>query len=104
MKPITNTLIAAAAALSFAAPTITPAQAGSFPMECALRDVRAITQMEDHGAAQDVSGAQLYEAYWTMRRAREACYAGQVAEGLALYGSMFESTLAQRPGHDKTVP
>src|SRR5262245_23769826 len=72
------------------------ALAQSFPLECAQRDVQLVTQMEQHGQAQDVPGEILYEAYWTMKRAREACYEGRVVAGLALYDSIFRQSLAGR--------
>jgi hypothetical protein len=52
--------------------------------------------MEQHGEAQDVPGEILYEVYWTMKRAREACYQGRITVGLALYDSIFRQSLAGR--------
>jgi hypothetical protein len=72
------------------------ASAETFPLECAQRDVQLVTQMEQHGEAQDVPGEILYEAYWTMKRAREACYQGRITVGLALYDSIFRQSLAGR--------
>ena len=72
------------------------AWAQNFPLECAQRDVQLVTQMEQHGDAQDIPGEILYEAYWTMKRAREACYQGRVSVGLALYDSIFRQSLAGR--------
>jgi hypothetical protein len=70
------------------------AAAQTFPLECAQRDAKLVTQMEQHGEAQDVPGDILYEGYWTMKRAREACYQGRVVVGLALYDSIFRQSLA----------
>src|SRR5262245_36887094 len=72
------------------------AAAQTFPLECALRDVQLVTQMEQHGEAQDVPGEILYEAFLTMKRAREACSEGRPLAGLALYDSIFKTSLAGR--------
>jgi hypothetical protein len=71
----------------------------SFPLECALRDVQLVTQMERHGEAQDVPGEILFEAVWIMKRARDACAEGRVIVGLALYDSIFKTSLAGLTEH-----
>ena len=93
MNRITRALLIGGAALLVG---ISAAAAETFPFECAQRDVQLVTQMEQHGEAQDVPGEILYEAYWTMKRAREACYQGRVFVGLALYDSIFRQSLAGR--------
>jgi hypothetical protein len=95
MKSITHCILAGAAALAVAIPAA--AQAQSFPPECARRDVQIVTLLEEHGEAQDIPGDVLFEAFWTMKRARDVCYAGAVPEALALYDSIFVTeTLAGR--------
>ena len=42
------------------------------PLECAKRDLQIVTLLEQHGEAQTLSGRTLYEAFWTMMRARSA--------------------------------
>ena len=93
MNRITRALLIGGAALLVG---ISAAAAETFPIECAQRDVQLVTQMEQHGEAQDVPGDILYEAYWTMKRAREACYQGRITVGLALYDSIFRQSLAGR--------
>ena len=59
------------------------------PAECAARDLRVVTLIEDHGQAQDVGADQLADAAFTMMRARQACHDGRVADGLAIYDSVL---------------
>ena len=94
MNPIKPAVLAAVLALLGAGPSL--AGERSFPLECALRDVQLVTQMEQHGDAQDVPGEILYEAFMTMKRAREACSEGRELAGLALYDSIFKTSLAGR--------
>lgn len=61
------------------------AQAGSFAPECAAREVKAITLIEDLGQTPDMSSDRLATAGLKMLDAREACYAGRVDEALATY-------------------
>ena len=65
-------------------------QVGPFAHECALMEVRVITLIEDHGAAEDLPADRLGNAGLTMLRARLACYDGRVGEALALYQSILE--------------
>jgi hypothetical protein len=90
MKAIMRGALVGAAALALAS----PAAAQSFPLECALRDAQLITQLERHGEAQDVPGEILFEAFWTIQRARDACSESRVTVGLALYDSIFKTSLA----------
>ena len=94
MNRITRALLVGGTAMLAAGSATALAQ--SFPLDCAQRDVQLVTQMEQHGESQDVPGEILYEAYWTMKRAREACYQGRVEVGLALYDSIFRQSLAGR--------
>jgi hypothetical protein len=90
MMSMTRAALVSAAFLA----VTSPAAAQSFPLECALRDAQLVTQIERHGEAQDVSGEILFEAFWTMQRARDACADGRVTVGLALYNSIFKTSLA----------
>jgi hypothetical protein len=68
---------------------------GSFPIECATRDLQLITQLEQYGESQYTRGEVTAEAFWTLMGARQACYEARVSEGLALYDSIQERTLAE---------
>jgi hypothetical protein len=57
--------------------------------ECALRETKAITLIEDHGAAGDIPSDKLAAAGVTMFKARSICYEGHVEEALALYDSVL---------------
>jgi hypothetical protein len=94
MNPIMRAVLVAGIALLVAGSAGAGAQ--TFPPACAQRDVQVVTQMEQQGQARDVPGEILYEAYWTMKRAREACYEGRMVVGLALYDSIFRQSLAGR--------
>jgi hypothetical protein len=76
-------------------------QAVRLARECAVKEVAAITVIEDHGAADDLPANRLGEAGQTMLDARLACYAGRVSEALALYDRVLAlgpvaSTTGQR--------
>ncbi len=60
-------------------------QAVRLARECAVKEVAAITAIEDHGEADDLPASRLGEAGQTMMDARSACYQGRVGEALALY-------------------
>ena len=94
MNPIKPAMLVGAIALLVAGPSAAGAQ--SFPVECAVRDVQLVAQMEQHGEAQDVPGEILFEAFLTMKRAREVCSEGRPLAGLALYDSIFKTSLAGR--------
>jgi hypothetical protein len=64
--------------------------------ECAARDVKLITLIEDRGEAQDIASDQLAEMAFTMLRARQTCRDGRVADAVALYDSVL---LAPRFAH-----
>jgi hypothetical protein len=65
------------------------AETGHLSRDCARKEIAAITLIEDHGAAGDVSSDRLGQAGLTMQRARMACYEGRVGEALALYESIL---------------
>jgi hypothetical protein len=90
MKPI-KPVVTALAMLLFASAVMAAAQ--DYPVECAQRDVQLVTQIEQIGEAQSVSGEIMFEAFMTVMRARRACAQGRVALGLALYDSIFRTSL-----------
>ena len=92
MKPI-KPVVAALALLLFAS-AVMSAAAQDYPVECAQRDVQLVTQLEQVGEAQTVPGEIMFEAFMTVLRARAACSQGRVAAGLALYDSVFKTSLA----------
>jgi hypothetical protein len=92
MQPI-KPVIAAFALAAFASAAM-PAAAQDHPVECAQRDVQLVTQLEQVGEAQTVPGEIMFEAFMTVLRARAACSQGRVAAGLALYDSVFKTSLA----------
>src|SRR4051812_27516428 len=51
----------------------------SYPPECPLRDVKALTLIEDRGAGGDVPSEELAEAAPVLFSACQSCYAGQIA-------------------------
>lgn len=94
MQPI-KPVIAAFALAAFAS-AATPAAAQDHPVECAQRDVQLVTQIEQIGEAQSVPGDIMFEAFMTVMRARKACAQGRVALGLALYDSIFRTSLVSQ--------
>jgi hypothetical protein len=104
-----RTVIVASVWLAFfvVAAVVAPGNAGAqgqavqLARECAVKEVAAITAIEDHGAADDLPANRLGEAGQTMLDARLACYAGRVTEALALYDRVLAlgpvaSTTGQR--------
>ena len=79
--------------LVFNGPT-SVAVAQTYPLECAQRDVEVVTQLEQYGEAQAVPGEILGEAFFRLQHAREACSHGRVVVGLAVYDSIFKTSLA----------
>jgi hypothetical protein len=80
---------------------IAEGQAVRLARACAVKEVAAITVIEDHGDADDLPANRLGEAGQTMLDARLACYAGRVTEALALYDRVLAlgpvaSTTGQR--------
>jgi hypothetical protein len=66
--------------------------------QCALRDLRIVTAIEAHGAAQDVPATRLADAFFTLMNARAACAAGRTDEALAIYDSIAVATPVARTG------
>jgi hypothetical protein len=64
-------------------------QSAQFALECAAKEIKVITLIEEHGAAEDVPADRLGSAGLTMLSARTACYEGRVGEALALYDSIL---------------
>src|SRR5258708_40334882 len=64
-------------------------QSGAFATACALKEIKVITLIEDHGEAQDLPSDSLGDAGLAMLRARAACYEGRVSEALALYDGIL---------------
>ena len=79
----------AAAVMTAWAGTVSAALSNDFRQlsraECAIPDLRAMTIIEDHGVAEDVSNARLAEAGMLLLEARMSCSAGQYGHALALY-------------------
>jgi hypothetical protein len=93
IKPVVAVL-----ALLVCASSVTPAAAQNYPVVCAQRDVQLVTQLEQIGEAQSVPGEILYEAFRVLTRARRACSQGRVELALALYDSIFKTSLAGQLG------
>jgi hypothetical protein len=96
MKSIKPVVVAFALLVS--ASFVIPAAAQTFPVVCAQRDVQLVTQLEQIGEAQAVPGEILYEAFRVLTRARKACKQGRVDLALALYDSIFKTSLAGQLG------
>jgi len=90
--------VVAAVALLVSASFVIPAAAQNYPVVCAQRDVQLVTQLEQIGEAQTVPGEILYEAFRVLTRARRACKEGRLELALALYDSIFTTSLAGRLG------
>jgi hypothetical protein len=96
VKPIKHAFLVAAATLALTGPLAAQTSDVSVSLDCAQRDVQSVTQLEQHGEAQDLPGYVLYETFMTVLRARAACNEGRVADGLALYDGIVRPVLAQR--------
>src|SRR5262249_55303161 len=94
MMSTTRAALVGAAVLAIASPVA----AQSFPLECAQRDAQRVPRVGRQGEARDVPGDFLFEAFWTVKRARDACSEGRVVAGLALYDSIFKPSLAGLAG------
>jgi len=84
-----NYLLAATGACVAAATIALAEQPPVLSPECAMREVKAITLIEDHGEAGDVASEKLGEAGLTLLTARMTCYQGRVKEALALYDQIL---------------
>ena len=56
--------------------------------QCAARDLKLLTSLNEHGEAQDVPADDLRAAFFALVKARGACAAGRVDEALAFYDSV----------------
>ena len=91
IKPVVTAL-----ALLVFASSVSATTAQTYPVECAQRDVQVVTQIEQIGEAQSVPGEIMFEAFMTVMRARKACAQGRVAVALALYDSIFRTSLVSQ--------
>lgn len=55
---------------------------------CAARDLKLITQLNEHGEALDVPADDLRNAFLALVDARKICFAGRVEDALAVYDSV----------------
>ncbi len=91
-QPKSNIAVRAFAAAAFSCLPLSAALAdgaGSFATSCALRDIKVVTLIEEHGEAQILSSARLFDAAQTMLRARATCAEGNVGEALAMYDGIL---------------
>jgi hypothetical protein len=56
--------------------------------ECAVRDLKVLTVLGEHGEAQDIPGDDVAAAFFTLVKARAACAVGNTTEALAIYDSI----------------
>jgi hypothetical protein len=56
--------------------------------QCAARDLKLLTAINEHGEAQDVPADDLRAAFFSLVRARGFCTAGRVDEAVAIYDSV----------------
>lgn len=63
------------------------AEAAELPdrAQCAARDLKLLTSINEHGEAQDVPADDLRSAFFALVKARGVCATGRVDEALALY-------------------
>jgi hypothetical protein len=92
LRPVVGVLLAltSAVALSVAgSDAFADPQPTSFDLACALKEVKVITLIEEHGEARDLPADSLADAGMAMLRARATCYEGRVTEALALYDGIL---------------
>ena len=92
LRPVAGVLIAltSAVALSAGGPhALADPQSTNFALACALKEVKVITLIEEHGEARDIPADSLADAGMAMLRARATCYEGRVTEALALYDGIL---------------
>src|SRR5262249_57094612 len=85
-RPVAGVLLAMTGAVVLSASgshAFADPQSTSFALACALKEVKVITLIEEHGDARDVPVDSLAGAGMAMLRARATCYEGRVAEALA---------------------
>ena len=56
--------------------------------ECAVRDLKVLTELGERGEAQDIPGDDIAAAFFALVTARAACAAGNTTEALAIYDSI----------------
>jgi hypothetical protein len=56
--------------------------------QCAARDLKLLTSLNERGEAQDVAADDLRTAFFALVKARGVCAAGRVDEALAIYDSV----------------
>ena len=83
-----------AVALLVVGPSLAPAGAQTYPLECAQRDVQVVVQIEQYGEGQSVAGELLYEAFSDLAAGARNMLARAGGGGLALYDSIFKTSLA----------
>jgi hypothetical protein len=67
--------------------------AGSYPLQCASRDLQAWLRIERHGEAGDVDGAVVGKAFLTLFEARHLCSQQQVSQALEVYDSVLPASV-----------
>src|ERR671931_2386129 len=67
-------------------------QVSALPRECAMRDRQLVAWLEPYEMSSEIAD----KAFTTIMRARRACYAARVAEGVALYDGIGASVAATR--------
>jgi hypothetical protein len=70
--------------------TVSASSQGRFTEQCALKDLAAVTLIENHGETGDVPSEKLVHATLMMLEARSACYQGRVSEAIALYEGILD--------------
>ena len=67
-------------------------------VQCAARDLKLLTSINEHGEAQDLPADDIRNAFFALVKARGICAAGRVDEALAMYDSvvMGSSKTAQK--------
>jgi hypothetical protein len=94
--------------LSFDGASMTSRSGGMFSAEaaempdraqCAARDLKLLTSLNEHGEAQDVPADDLRAAFFALVKARGVCASGRVDEALALYDGVVigSGKTAQKP-------
>ena len=66
--------------------------------QCAARDLKLLTAINEHGEAQDLPADDIRTAFFALVKARGVCAAGRVDEALAMYDGvvMGASKTAQK--------
>ena len=77
-------------ALSFSRTGLFSAVAAERPdrAQCAARDLKLLTSLNERGEAQDVAADDLRTAFFALVKARGVCAAGRVEEALRIYDSV----------------